>query len=65
MTSSEKFDLDLAQEYQISWTGDLDMSSQTYPQNHMSTPLDSAKKQDANVPLISCLGLFSECENSD
>ena len=29
MTSSEKFDLDLAQEYQISWTGDLDTSSQT------------------------------------
>ena len=33
MTSSEKFDLDLAQEYQISWTGDLDTSSETYPQN--------------------------------
>ena len=69
MTSSEKFDLDLAQEYQISWTGDLDMSSQTYPQNQMSAlhwiSWIQPKKQNANVPLISCIGVLYKYKKSD
>ena len=59
MTSLENFDLDLAQEYQISQTGDLDSSSQSYPQNQLSEAAEFSQKQNANIPFDFIVSDFS------